>query len=50
MNLIHKLCARLGHPFRRLMRCDVHLDKTLSCTRRYICRVCGEVVREEKHG
>ena len=47
MNLIHNLCARLGHPWRRLMCCDVHLDKTISCTRYYICRVCGEVFPEE---
>lgn len=48
MNLIEKICARLRHPFRQLMRCDVHLDKTISCTRYYICRVCGEVIREEE--
>ena len=48
MTLIFKLCERLRHPFRRLMRCDVHLDKNLSCTRFYTCRVRGKTIREEK--
>lgn len=46
MTLIHKLCAGLLHPFRRLLRCDVHSD--FSRTRWYVCRVYGEVIREEK--
>lgn len=48
MKLIHKLCTRLGHPMRQLLRCDVHLDGHFSRTRWYKCRVCGEVVREEE--
>lgn len=48
MNLIEKICALARHPFRRKMAVEVHLDKTINCTRYYICRVCGEVIREEK--
>ena len=43
MDLLHKLCARLGHPFRRLIPVEVE-----DVPRRYICRVCGEIVREER--
>lgn len=50
MTFIHKLCARLRHPFRRLMRCEVHLGEHFSRTRYYLCRVCGEAIREDEHG
>ena len=48
MRLIRKLCAMARHPLRRPLRCEVHLDGHFSRTRWYLCRVCGEVVREEK--
>ena len=47
MTLIHKLCARLRHPFRLLMKTEIHMDGRFCRTRHYICRVCGEVIREE---
>ena len=49
--MLYKLCAALTrHRFRRPVRVDVHFDDHghgLGCTRWYICRVCGQVVREE---
>lgn len=49
MNLLHKLCGLLTrHRFRRLIRSEVHLSNNFSRTRWYICRVCGEVTREEE--
>lgn len=47
MTLIYKLCALARHPFRRKMAVEITLDKNLSCTRFYTCRVCGKVIREE---
>ena len=48
MNLLHKLCGRLGHPFRQLMKTEVHLDGHFCRCRWYRCRICGEVIREEE--
>lgn len=48
MDLIHKLCTRMGHPLRRLIRCDVHLEGEFHRTRHYICRVCGQVFPGEE--
>lgn len=48
MTLIFKLCARLRRPFRRLMKTEIHMDGHFGRTRHYICRICGEVVREEE--
>ena len=47
MSLIHKLCSRLGHPFRRRIKTEVHMDGHFCRCRWYICRCCGEVVVEE---
>ena len=48
MNLLQKLCGLLTrHRFRRKMAVEITLDKTLSCTRFYTCRVCGKVIRED---
>ena len=48
MTLLQKFCARLGHPLRREIKTEIHLDGHFTRTRWYICRVCGEIVREEK--
>ena len=50
MDLLHKLCTRLGHRIRKPLACEVHVEQGhgFGCTRWYVCRVCGEVVREEK--
>lgn len=48
MTLIHKLCAMLRHPFRRLIRMDIDLQHAHR-TRYYLCRVCGEVMREDEY-
>lgn len=48
MTLLQKLCELARHPFRRKMAVEITLDKTLSCTRFYICPVCGKTIREEK--
>ena len=49
MTLIDKFCAKLlKHRLRRQIACEVHLGEHFSRTRRYICRVCGEIVREEE--
>ena len=44
--ILHKLCVRLGHPFRRLIPLEVDVD---DAPRYYICRVCGAVGRVIKH-
>lgn len=45
MDLIHRLCTRLVHPFRRLIPLEVDID---DAPWYYICRVCGTVGRKEK--
>ena len=47
MTLIYKLCELARHPFRRKIAVEITLDKNLSCTRFYICPVCGKTIREE---
>lgn len=47
MNLLQKLCELARHPFRRKLAVEITLDKNLSCTRFYTCRVCGKVIRED---
>lgn len=47
MTLLQKLCELARHPSRRKMAVEITLDKTLSCTRFYTCRVCGKVIRED---
>lgn len=48
MILLQKICARLRHPFRQPIKDEIHLDSTFHRTRYYICRVCGEVIREDQ--
>lgn len=48
MELIHRLCTRMGHPLRRLMKCEVHLDGHFSRARWYRCWVCGQVFPKEE--